>query len=504
MSEELRLDLGANYKVKRGDTAHRGLIVAAKDMSVSVGDPKQFIKDQNQKFFAKAPNAPAGLDAASETLELSSGHGPRFVRYFGAVLNALRALGGKGKPKDVLDWIVANVDVPQFEIDGVTKGGKKNFGDIIGWARFHLVKGGCIEHNQRGIWVLTQEGRETFLDSDAALALYKALRLGWKEKDDEKPALASADAVTERVGTDAAGSVPYSILHISKEGCFLHPEAIADTLQCLKEKKNLILQGPPGTGKSWLAKRLAHALLGVRDGELARARIQVVQFHASFAYEDFVRGWRGTEAGRLDLVDGVFLRCVQAASSMPEPFILIIDEINRGNTAQIFGDMLTLLEDTKRRPEEALEPTYSRDGERIHIPPNLYVIGTMNVADRSLALIDMAMRRRFAFISLEPQLGPLWRAWCSERGGLAQATVAMIEEKITALNNEIANDRSLGPQFRIGHSYVTPVDGARIPHGDKWFVKIVQTQIGPLLEEYWFDAPEKAAAARRRLLARIT
>jgi 5-methylcytosine-specific restriction protein B len=151
--------------------------------------------------------------------------------------------------------------------------------------------------------------------------------------------------------------------------------------------------------------------------------------------------------------------------------------------------------------QDALELAYSRDDdERIYIPPNLYVIGTMNIADRSLALVDLALRRRFAFITLEPQLGPAWRQWCKDKARLDKEIIDLVEQRIGDLNSEIARDRSLGPQFRIGHSYVTPTQGTTIADGSGWFRQIVETEIAPLLEEYWFDARDKAADAKRRLL----
>ena len=181
--------------------------------------------------------------------------------------------------------------------------------------------------------------------------------------------------------------------------------------------------------------------------------------------------------------------------------VLVIEEINRGNPAQVFGEMLTLLENTKRSRSEALELSYRRmPGERIHIPDNLYVIGTMNIADRSLALVDLALRRRFAFVTLEPALNDAWSAWCANRGIDAE-TVGEIRRRIEGLNVMIANDRTLGPQFRVGHSFVTPTEADDIPDARVWFRNIIATEIGPLLDEYWFDAPDRAREAKEKLLA---
>jgi 5-methylcytosine-specific restriction protein B len=297
----------------------------------------------------------------------------------------------------------------------------------------------------------------------------------------------------------AAPIVPYSVEDILKDGCFLERAEIDRLLERLRTKKNLILQGPPGTGKTWLAKRLAFALMGQKDDSKVRA----VQFHPNLSYEDFVRGWRPTGEGKLSLADGVFMEAIKVTSKNPSSkFVVVIEEINRGNPAQIFGELLTLLEAGKRTPNEALELCYpDADGKRrpVHIPENLYVVGTMNIADRSLALVDLALRRRFAFVGLEPRLGKVWRDWVVKECAVDPGLVADIERRVAELNDQIAADARLGKQFRIGHSYVTPAH--RLEAGDtkKWFQQVVETEIGPLLDEYWFDAPDEAQKATARL-----
>ena len=209
----------------------------------------------------------------------------------------------------------------------------------------------------------------------------------------------------------AAPIVPYSVEDILKDGCFLERAEIDRLLDRLRTKKNLILQGPPGTGKTWLAKRLAFALMGQKDDSKVRA----VQFHP----EPVLRGLcsRVAPDWRRQVVAGG--RCLHGShqgriEGPTSKFVVVIEEINRGNPAQIFGELLTLLEAGKRTPNEALELCYpDADGKRrpVHIPENLYVVGTMNIADRSLALVDLALRRRFAFVGLEPRLGQVWREW---------------------------------------------------------------------------------------------
>ena len=229
-----------------------------------------------------------------------------------------------------------------------------------------------------------------------------------------------------------------------------------------------------------------------------------LQFHPNLSYEDFVRGWRPAGSGEspLELCDGPFLQAVAVARQhTTQDFVVVIEEINRGNPAQIFGEMLTLLEADKRTPDESLALSYPRHPtERVHIPDNLFVIGTMNIADRSLALVDLALRRRFAFVDLEPTFGDLWHHWVSERCGPGADFLNDVRARMTALNQTIADDELLGKQFRVGHSFLTPGPNARIDDPVRWFVQIVETEIGPLLDEYWFDDPGKARSANEELL----
>ncbi|MXZ26376.1 MAG: AAA domain-containing protein [Caldilineaceae bacterium SB0665_bin_21] len=293
------------------------------------------------------------------------------------------------------------------------------------------------------------------------------------------------------------GPNAYTVEDILNDGCFIDADKIRNMLQRLKNKNNLILQGPPGTGKTWLAKRLSWALVGRKDSNHVRA----VQFHPNLSYEDFVRGMRPTSDGTLDLVDGPFLEIVDSAQKDSDgKYVLVIEEINRGNPAQILGEMLTLLEADKRNPESALELTYKRSGEQgIHLPPNLYVIGTMNIADRSLALVDLALRRRFAFIDLVPEIRERWKAWVMDQCGIDELVLSDVQDRMSNLNETIESDPKLGRQFQVGHSYVTPRPGTETDPGT-WFRDVVESEIGPLLDEYWFDEPSKAQEERDRLL----
>ncbi|SAK40656.1 GTPase subunit of restriction endonuclease-like protein [Caballeronia fortuita] len=346
--------------------------------------------------------------------------------------------------------------------------------------------------------VLTDHGEEY------AEALPNEFEQRWKIRDDE-----AADAVKE-IGAalpaaggeaDANANGPYSIQSIINEGCFVERQDLDTMLTLLDSKRNIILQGPPGTGKTWLAKRLGYALLGRKDA----SRLVSLQFQPSLSYEDFVRGWRPGADGWLDLIDGVFMEAIEEArSDQSRPYVVVIEEINRGNPAQVFGEMLTLLERDKRKEEEALRPAYVRaPDERIFIPENLYVIGTMNVADRSLALIDLALRRRFAYFPLKPEVGDRWRDWCMKENGFSKTEADDIAERMRQLNKRIADDESLNEQFCIGHSFVTPAQGEKIDNVRAWFARVVESEIKPLLREYWFDNQATAEDACKKLLANL-
>ena len=288
----------------------------------------------------------------------------------------------------------------------------------------------------------------------------------------------------------------YSIDSILADGCFLERTELDGLLARLKLKKNLILQGPPGTGKTWLAKRLSYALIGCSD----RERICAVQFHPTLSYEDFVLGWRPSTNG-LQLTKGTFLRAIESASADPStPYVVVIEEINRGNPAQIFGELITLLEADKRTEAEAVELSYTDQNvpQRVYVPANLYVVGTMNIADRSLALVDLALRRRFAFATLKPNLGPTWHRWVTEELGMESELADDVQRRIAGLNLVI--EESLGEQFCVGHSYVTPTRRLDSQDTRGWFRDVVETELAPLLEEYWFDDADRAKQERDRLL----
>jgi MoxR-like ATPase len=261
----------------------------------------------------------------------------------------------------------------------------------------------------------------------------------------------------------------------------------------LENKKNIILQGSPGVGKTYAAKRLAYSLMKFKDN----SRIEMVQFHQNYSYEDFVMGYRPNEKG-FELKTGVFYNFCIKASKDPNPenqYYFIIDEINRGNLSKIFGELLMLIECDKRDISYAVPLTYKPD-TRFYVPENVHIIGMMNTADRSLAMIDYALRRRFCFIEMEPAFQSKQFKEHLISKNIKTELIDKIIERIFDLNNDIEDDSNLGKGFRIGHSYFCyPPTGA----DEKWYSNVIKYEIVPLLDEYWFDNPQEVEKQKTKL-----
>ena len=263
---------------------------------------------------------------------------------------------------------------------------------------------------------------------------------------------------------------------------FLRPEDVEQMLGLLRRKKNLILQGAPGTGKTFAAKRLAYALMSQTDD----SRVEVVQFHQSTAYEDVVVGLRPTAEGGFAAAEGVFARfCRRAAADPGRDYVFIIDEINRANISKAFGELLMLIEAEHRG--EALRLPVS--GDLLSVPKRLHIIGMMNTADRGLALIDYALRRRFAFFEMRPALDH--PGFLRHVEAVGSSRLEALVDVVRRLNQRIAEDEALGPGFQIGHSYLClPAAGPENPAGtDADVTSVVRYELEPLVREYWFDNP---------------
>ena len=261
------------------------------------------------------------------------------------------------------------------------------------------------------------------------------------------------------------------------DSVYMDDDSYNTLVSLVKCKKNIILQGAPGVGKTFAAKRLAYSMMGVKDPN----RVMMVQFHQSYSYEDFIMGFRPSENG-FKLKHGVFYEfCKRAEVDSDNDYFFIIDEINRGNLSKIFGELFMLLESDKRGV--ALQLLYS--DEKFSIPENLYIIGMMNTADRSLAMLDYALRRRFAFFDLKPAFES--DGFKSYQKSLNNNKFDKLIECIKQLNLDITSDETLGAGFCIGHSYFCDLDKFEMNERDAALTRIVDFEIIPLLNEYWFD-----------------
>lgn len=260
---------------------------------------------------------------------------------------------------------------------------------------------------------------------------------------------------------------------------YMDSESYDELAELLKMKKNIILQGAPGVGKTFCAERLAYSIMGKKDDR----RIKTIQFHQNYSYEDFIMGYKPVGES-FELRKGVFYKfCIDAMNNPKEDYFFIVDEINRGNLSKIFGELLMMIEKDYRGKEITL--AYS--DQRFHVPENLYIIGMMNTADRSLALIDYALRRRFSFFDMKSGFDS--DGFKEHIAKSENLTLARVIDIMREINIDIREDDSLGAGFEIGHSYFCC---KREDISDSWIRRVVRYDIIPTLREYWFDNDKKA------------
>lgn len=276
---------------------------------------------------------------------------------------------------------------------------------------------------------------------------------------------------------------------------FVDPERFQELLALVRSRKAVVLQGPPGTGKSLLARRLALALT---KGD--RTRLDTLQLHAASTYDDLLIGYRPAPGGGFGLREGALLRLAQRAQAdQRRAYVLILEELTRAQPAAVLGEALSLLPAEARAPVYGLRlPAAAPEAPALWLPPNLYLLATLNPADRTLAPLDYALRRRFAFADIGPEFGGRFRAWLTARG-LAVDFVDHLADALLTINEAIAADPALGPGLRLGHSYFT----APVTDPQEWLHRIVTFDIGPLLDELFADEPAIAQRHRRRLLATL-
>ena len=412
---------------------------------------------EHNKVLAAKGESPAKnhyQDSRSMSVYLGFAHPDRYYLYQSSIYEALAVSMGETIVRDKYDKMVTF----QRLCENVLHSLETSYSSIIS----------ASDRN------LSTEQRAA--DSDHHLLVQDIAYFSKKWKSGEVPVKPKTDKDSKMPTSPLA---PYGREDFLAE-VYMDGERYDELVALLRRKHNIILQGAPGTGKTYAAKRLAWSLMGERDG----SHVQMVQFHQSYSYEDFVIGFRPDGKGGFEVREGTFLKFCRKAAARPEKnWFFLIDEINRGNVSQIFGEMLMLIEGDHRGEEVTL----ALDGSTATVPSNVYVIGMMNTADRSLALIDYALRRRFGFFDMTPAFGNV--TFTKDLVSIRSGKLNRLADAVKTLNVRIAKDPVLGPGFELGHSYFH-VDADE--DGDLVARSIVEHDLAPTLREYWYDDSERA------------
>lgn len=404
-----------------------------------------------------------------------------FLKYFAPLIQAIKELGGSATRKEAHEKVIELMDITEEELS-VTyeKTGASRVLNQIDFARNDLAHEGFISSGTKGVWALTELG----MNIDMTMELAGLIHMKWvkintaKRKGEPIPEIDLSKYYKKKIDRK------YTKEDFLKD-VFLTESEYNKLHSLVLRKKNIILQGAPGVGKTFSAKRLAYSIIGEKNEN----RICMVQFHQNYSYEDFIMGYRPNDSGGFELQSGVFYNfCIRCKENPDKPYFFIIDEINRGNLSKIFGELLMLIETDKRGEKHKLNLVYG--GTAFYIPENLHIIGMMNTADRSLAMIDYALRRRFSFYTMQPAFENADQNGFGDYMADIQCELYhTVIAKIRELNNAIRKDSTLGKGFEIGHSYFSPENKSDID--DEWVRGVVEYEIIPLIEEYWFDDDKK-------------
>lgn len=439
------------------------------------------LKTEAAKWLIDNWNSHTEEKSEEEESELLSPSNSEFLKYFAPLIQALKDLGGSATRKEAHEKVIELMDITEEELN-VTyeKTGASRVLNLIDFARNDLAHEGFISSGTKGVWALTELGMNTDMTRELAGHIHmKWVKINTaKRKGKPIPEIDLSKYYKKKVDHK------YTKDDFLKE-VFLSESEYDKLRSLVLRKKNIILQGAPGVGKTFSAKRLAYSIIGEENEN----RICMVQFHQNYSYEDFIMGYRPNDSGGFELQSGAFFNfCERCKENPGKPYFFIIDEINRGNLSKIFGELLMLIETDKRGEKHKMNLVYG--GTAFYIPENLHIIGMMNTADRSLAMIDYALRRRFSFYTMQPAFDN------ADQNGFGIYTKDVkcdlyhtVINKIKELNNNIRKDNTLGKGFEIGHSYFAPEDKSVID--DEWVRGVVEYEIIPLIEEYWFDDDKK-------------